>query len=848
MGDTQQGLGKLPVRITRALATGAVAALIAAGVAGTAAAAAGSTLYVGGTGCSDTASGAGSSSTPFCTISKAAAAATAGVTVLVSPGTYSEQITAPVSGAAGDPIVIKSAVRGAATITGGTHGFAATGKSHLTFDGFTITGTSGAGILLSGSSDITVSNTTITSSGHPAQGQTAAGVDVSDTTDSLLTGNTSDHNSDYGFVVSGTSTRVVLSRNEASFNAEGWQRNANGIDIVAAGNTVIGNVLHDNEDSGLQFYPGGDNDLAADNVSYNNGDHGIDDLNVTGTTLVGNSVYNNCTDGINVEGTSSHYTVENNISMDNAVNTNCAHGPVGKDGRGRAGEIGIYDSATTNTTVDYNVVYSTSGTDKLYQWGANGYTSLAAFHTASGQGAHDVVANPKFADATKGDLRLTAGSPGIDAANANITGWQSTDIVGNNRVDDPATPDTGTGPRTFDDRGAYEYQPAANGTAPTAALSLAAGGTALSVKADASASAPGATAIQSYAFDFGDNSTSGAQPAATASHTYASAGTYTVTVTVTDVDGLTATKSASIIVTASTPPSAALTVAAGSTALSVNADASASTAGSTAIQSYAFDFGDNTGSGSQASAAASHTYATAGTYTVTVTVTDTDGLSSTKTAPITVSTQASTISHVGAGPIAQGAVTASGTSVTLKVATGSHTGDALIVSVMLTSTTPGTVTVSDTQHNTYHYSSGSDVFDSSKHRTLIVTAYNTVALSTSDTITLTYPSASKYNVEVDEFTGLSALDQQTTASGAPGGTTFATGAVTTTANNELLFTAVGTNSGTAATFGSGWNALPPAANSSYRLNCAWQTVNSAASYTSSGTTTAQWGDVLDSFK
>src|SRR5205814_463044 len=75
----------------------------------------------------------------------------------------------------------------------------------------------------------------------------------------------------------------------------------------------------DNEDSGLQFYPGGDNNLATLNVSYDNGDHGIDDLNVTGGRLIGNTIYHNCTSGINVEGTSGNYLVENNISVDNAV-------------------------------------------------------------------------------------------------------------------------------------------------------------------------------------------------------------------------------------------------------------------------------------------------------------------------------------------------------------------------------------------------------------------------------------------------------------------------------------------------------------------------------------------------
>ena len=35
--------------------------------------------------------------------------------------------------------------------------------------------------------------------------------------------------------------------------------------------------------------------------------------NVTGGRIIGNTVYYNCTDGINVEGTSGNYNIENNV-------------------------------------------------------------------------------------------------------------------------------------------------------------------------------------------------------------------------------------------------------------------------------------------------------------------------------------------------------------------------------------------------------------------------------------------------------------------------------------------------------------------------------------------------------
>ena len=53
------------------------------------------------------------------------------------------------------------------------------------------------------------------------------------------------------FYVAGTSTGNTIEGNEASWNAEGWRRNANGIDVIAPGNTIARNVVHDNEDDTL---------------------------------------------------------------------------------------------------------------------------------------------------------------------------------------------------------------------------------------------------------------------------------------------------------------------------------------------------------------------------------------------------------------------------------------------------------------------------------------------------------------------------------------------------------------------------------------------------------------------
>src|SRR5436309_6698218 len=65
--------------------------------------------------------------------------------------------------------------------------------------------------------------------------------------------------------------------------------------------------------------------------------------------------------------------------------------------------------------------------------------------------------DPKFVNPGTGDFHLQAGSPAIDAANSGVSNWPPTDAEGHARVDDPATPNTGTGPVPYADRGALEF-------------------------------------------------------------------------------------------------------------------------------------------------------------------------------------------------------------------------------------------------------------------------------------------------------------------------------------------------------------------------------------------------------
>jgi parallel beta-helix repeat protein len=619
---------------------------VAAGfVNGTPSASVTSDFYVDQTSpvCSD--SGTGSQDAPFCTITKGVSRLQAGNALYIGNGSYAESIKPSASGTASAPITITSwPGRSPVVGNGVVNGAYISTKSYLTVSNLTFTATTGDGIYVTKSDHITISGNTVSNAGRPAQAATAPGISIRATNNSVVSNNNTNHNSDTGIYVTNTSTGVTVANNQSSYNAQGWQRNATGINVTSPGNTIIGNVTHDNEDTGIQIYTGGNNNVVTLNVSYNNGDHGIDNLNVTGGTIVGNTVFRNCTSGINVEGTTSGgYRIENNVAVDNAVYPAYAGIACAR----RAGNIGVWDGAQNTTVVDHNLVYlSKSGV--MYGWGTT-YTTLAAMQRASGQEAAGVQSDPGFVDPSTWNLAVKEGSAGIDRGDSSVPGEQATDILGNPRVRDPNVSNAfASGPRPYDDLGAYEFQPVVLPPPiqpPIADLVLtpSQGAAPVTVTADASASTDPQGQTLSYAFDFGDGTTVPAEASPAATHTFQNAGTYTVTVTATNTSGVTGTASRSVTVAAPPPPTlppvAALTVtpSGGVAPLAVTADASASTDPQGAALTYAFDFGDGTVLPAQTSATANHVYQSPGTYLATVTVNSATGLSSSTSATVTAS-------------------------------------------------------------------------------------------------------------------------------------------------------------------------------------------------------------------
>jgi parallel beta-helix repeat protein len=513
-----------PVAATRLL-LGMVALVVALVPSGLGSAASG-VLYVDRENprCSD--AGTGSLTEPFCTIGAAAGKVRAGQTVQVAAGTYPEMVTMVTSGTAKKPISFVAAPGATVTVGGQKSGFVISGKRWIRVKGFRVTNTRSYGIRVTNSARITLMQNRVRFSGKPVSGGTRTGIRLDNVADSVVAGNTADHNTNFGIALINGSTRNDVRNNHVFENARGHIRAAAGIRLTASpGNTVRGNVSHHNEDSGIESYAGSNNTLLHNNVTYDNGDHGIDNNNAKGQRIVANTVYRNVTSGINVEGGSTGATLRNNISVDNGIDSP----------RSRS-NIRVDSASISRTRLNYDLVHVTTPDQVLLIWDSTSYFSLASFQAATGREARGIEADPLFANPAAGDFYLSAGSPAIDSANSRASGQPNTDVDGHTRVDDPATPNTGAGPPAYQDRGAFEFGPQ---LAAVLSVSPSSGRRSLFVRAKASPSAAlAATRIATYTFNFGDGSrVVGPRRAARAAHIYRRRGTFTVTVTVTDTAG-----------------------------------------------------------------------------------------------------------------------------------------------------------------------------------------------------------------------------------------------------------------------------------------------------------------------
>ncbi|MFE4874921.1 hypothetical protein [Streptomyces sp. NPDC056682] len=190
----------------------------------------------------------------------------------------------------------------------------------------------------------------------------------------------------------------------------------------------------------------------------------------------------------------------------------------------------------------------------------------------------------------------------------------------------------------------------------------------------------------------------------------------------------------------------------------------------------------------------------------------------------------------------------SSSGATLRASRAVRSGDAVVMALMLSSTVPGAVAVTDDSGN--RYAMVADVTDSYRHRTLVFASFAGKAIRPGDRFHITWPHASKYHVSVEEFRNITAARGEA-AGFAPydhGSRPLAVGISNGCAPGDLVFAAVGSNSGPAPQLASGWQRLPELKLSSYRLTVAFRRAARHDDCSLTGTSTAQWETALVSLR
>lgn len=312
-------------------------------------------------------------------------------------------------------------------------------KSYITVDGLTIqysnsNGSSGAGVLSSAGSNLTIQNNTI-------RDNYGVGVYFKNTTSSTISSNSVlrnqrqfgggirlENGSNSNIISSNTITGTGNTGGSGIFfcGDSGCGSTGNDSNIIRRNtisnvqdtclyldtdndsNTVEKNICYDSYKdyndaakggNGYHFSLGSDNNIIRNNLVYNVERHGISirDGN-TGNVIYNNTTYNTGTtsgNGIDIQGNNTGTIVKNNIAHTGATSA-----------------LNI-DAGSSDTISDYNLLYRSSGT--LAKWSGSTHTTLESFRTASGQDTHSIYADPLFSNTAAADFTLRTSSPAIDA-------------------------------------------------------------------------------------------------------------------------------------------------------------------------------------------------------------------------------------------------------------------------------------------------------------------------------------------------------------------------------------------------------------------------------------------------
>jgi parallel beta-helix repeat protein len=275
---------------------------------------------------SDTA--AGTAAAPYATVAKLLSSLNAGEVGCLRSGTYNEDVRVPHGGAAGAPVTLQSYPGERATVVG--RFYIPRGSDYVTVAGLNLDGKNGSNL----------PSPTVNSANATFQDN-----DV-----------TNDHTQicfDLGNTTWGRASNTVIQRNRIHDCGRIPSTNLDhGIYVSDADNTqILGNVIYDNTDRGIQLYPDAQNTLIRGNVIDGNGEGII--FSGDGGVASNNNVveYNAITNSTIRNNVESYWPSGNPVGQGNIVRHNCIHGGVRDNGNGGIGSA-VGFSLSENLLVD----------------------------------------------------------------------------------------------------------------------------------------------------------------------------------------------------------------------------------------------------------------------------------------------------------------------------------------------------------------------------------------------------------------------------------------------------------------------------------------------------------------
>ena len=325
--------------------------------------------------------GNGSEGNPYKTIQKGVNMANNGDTVLVKPGTYTENVDInkplTIRSTSGNP---KDTIVEAANAN--DHVFDVT-ADYVNISGFTATGATGdykAGINLGSSNHSNIYDNNAYNNNR--------GIRLYDSSNyNNLSGNYAYNNSYHGIQLHSSSNYNNISGNYA------YNNSCHGIDLHSSSNynNISGNYAYNNSGHGIDLHSSSNYNNLSGNYAYNNSGHGIHLHSSSNNNLSGNYAYNNSGHGISLSSSSNYNNLSGNYGYNNSY-----------DG------IALYNSSNYNN-LSGSYAYNNSRHGISLQKSSN-YNTFTE-NTASNNTNYDFYSDENSHDNTVEDLSIgTAGN------------------------------------------------------------------------------------------------------------------------------------------------------------------------------------------------------------------------------------------------------------------------------------------------------------------------------------------------------------------------------------------------------------------------------------------------------